>query len=53
MLDKLPPEVWTNPNLKWLDPAVGIGNFPVVVYIRLMKDLNIGNLMKKKDANTF
>ena len=39
MLDKLPPEVWTNPNLKWLDPAVGIGNFPVVVYIRLMKGL--------------
>lgn len=39
MLDKLPPEVWTNPNLKWLDPAVGIGNFPVVVYIRLMKSL--------------
>ena len=39
MLDKLPPEVWTNPNLKWLDPAVGIGNFPIVVYIRLMKGL--------------
>ncbi len=39
MLDKLPDEVWTNPNLKWLDPANGIGNFPMVVYSRLMKSL--------------
>jgi hypothetical protein len=39
MLSKLPPLVWTNPNLKWLDPANGIGNFPVVVYYKLMKTL--------------
>ena len=39
MLDKLPEEVWTNPNLKWLDPACGIGNFPYCVYMRLMKEL--------------
>jgi len=36
MLDKLPEEVWTNPDLKWLDPANGIGNFPIVIYQRLM-----------------
>jgi len=39
MLSKLPPDVWTNKNLKWLDPANGIGNFPVVVYYKLMKTL--------------
>lgn len=39
MLDKLPKEVWSNPNLKWLDPANGIGNFPMVVYNKLMKGL--------------
>ena len=26
MLDTLPYEVWTNPNLKWLDPCNGVGN---------------------------
>jgi hypothetical protein len=36
MLDKLPAEVWINPDYKWLDPAVGIGNFPIMIYLRLM-----------------
>ena len=39
MLDKLPEEVWGNEKLKWLDPATGMGNFPVAVYIRLMEGL--------------
>jgi hypothetical protein len=39
MLDKLPIEVWSNPDLKWLDPANGMGNFMVVIYYRLMKGL--------------
>ena len=39
MLDKLPLEVWTNINLKWFDPAVGMGNFIIVVYLRLMETL--------------
>jgi hypothetical protein len=39
MLDKLPSEVWTNENLKWFDPATGMGNFPVAVYLRLMESL--------------
>jgi len=29
MLASLPTSVWSNPNLKWLDPANGIGNFPI------------------------
>ena len=39
MLDKLPSNVWTNPDLKWLDPANGIGNFPMVAYQKLLEKL--------------
>ena len=39
MLDTLPQEVWSNDKLKWLDPANGIGNYPVVVYYKLMEGL--------------
>lgn len=39
MLDTLPESVWINKDLKWLDPTAGMGNFPVAVYMRLMKSL--------------
>lgn len=39
MLDTLPYEVWTNPDLKWLDPCNGVGTFFSVVIERLMKGL--------------
>ena len=39
MLDKLPKEVWSRKDYKWLDPAVGIGNYPIAVYLRLMEGL--------------
>lgn len=39
MLDTLPQDVWSNPNLKWLDPANGCGVFPCVVVERLMNGL--------------
>ena len=39
MFSHIPDEVWTNPNLKWLDPANGIGNFPVIAYYKLMESL--------------
>ena len=39
LLDQLPPRVWSNPALQWLEPASGIGHFCVVVYIRLMDGL--------------
>ena len=41
-LDKLEeycPDIWTNPNRTFLDPANGIGNYPALVYQRLMKGL--------------
>ena len=48
MLDKLPNEVWSNPNLKFLDPATGIGNFPVMVYLKLMDGLKYFELNPEK-----
>jgi hypothetical protein len=39
MLDQLPKSVWTNPNLKWLDPANGTGNFPMLIFERLNEGL--------------
>lgn len=39
MLATLPEEVWSNPNLKWLDPANGTGPYPAVVTYKLMKGL--------------
>lgn len=40
LLDKLDIEVWSNPNLKWLEPANGVGNFTMVVFDRLNKSLS-------------
>ena len=31
--------IFTEIGFKWLDPAVGIGNFPIILYQRLMKGL--------------
>lgn len=39
MLATLPEDVWSNPNLKWLDPANGTGPYPMWVIYRLMKGL--------------
>jgi len=39
MLETLPHSAWSNPNLKWLDPANGIGNFPMLIFEKLMLGL--------------
>lgn len=39
VLDKLPSSLWSNPNLKWFDPANGIGSFPLIIITRLMDSL--------------
>ncbi len=39
MLSHLPASIWKNPELKWLDPANGIGNFPVMAFYRLNEGL--------------
>lgn len=49
MLDKLDESytkehgksIFTEKDFKWFDPAVGIGNFMVIIYQRLMKGLTI------------
>tara|TARA_Y100000996_G_scaffold219321_1_gene172440 strand:+ start:1896 stop:6839 length:4944 start_codon:yes stop_codon:yes gene_type:complete len=40
ILKKLPPKVWSNPDLKWLDPANGIGNFPMIAFKMLDEGLS-------------
>ena len=51
ILDKLPNNIWKNPNKKWLDPSAGNGNFLAVVYYKLLDGLSnaIPNLEKRKD----
>lgn len=39
MMNTLPSDVWTNPNLKWLDPCSGVGIFSCVIVERLMEGL--------------
>jgi hypothetical protein len=39
MLALVPPHIWKNKDLKWLDPANGIGNFMIVVYYKLLATL--------------
>lgn len=35
LCDHLPGEVWSDPQLRWLDPAAGTGNLMSIVYHRL------------------
>ena len=48
MLNTLPEHVWKNPNLKWLDPANGIGNFPMLIFERLNHSLSTLTLFKNE-----
>lgn len=50
LLDALPKSVWTNPDLRWLDPAAGLGQFSALIYMRLLKSLDkkIPNLNGRK-----
>ena len=40
ILDLLPKNIFQNPDLKWLDPCVGTGNFCVVLYKKLFQNLS-------------
>jgi hypothetical protein len=40
MVEHLPKSDWENPNLTWLDPANGIGNFPITLFYKLDKGLS-------------
>ena len=41
MLDLFPKDIWSNPYLKWLEPTAGVGNFMMIIYLKLMKGLEI------------
>ena len=41
MLDLVPKRFFSDPLLKWLDPACGQGNFMIALYKRLFKGLSI------------
>lgn len=51
MLDTFPKELFENPNLKWLDPTAGIGNFMIEIYYRLMVSLKIWEPDIEKRSN--
>ena len=48
MLSHLPATDWSNPDLTWLDPANGIGNFPIVVFYKLDEGLKNWEPNEKK-----
>ena len=37
MVDKIPNSFWENPDIKILDPCCGSGNFPLVIYFKLIE----------------
>jgi hypothetical protein len=39
MLSHLPSKVWKDSSAKWLDPANGMGNFPIAVFLKLNESL--------------
>ena len=49
MLDKLPENIWKDENKKWLDPAAGIGNYPIIVYYKLMEKLDSVPINKRSN----
>tara|TARA_Y100000389_G_scaffold127348_1_gene124673 strand:- start:648 stop:2168 length:1521 start_codon:yes stop_codon:yes gene_type:complete len=51
MLDKLPLNVWRNPENKWLDPGSGIGNFSMLVFYKLDAGLKSWEPNKEKRRN--
>ena len=50
-LNAFPKNIWSNPNLTFLDPANGIGNYPIVVYYKLMEGLKTKIPNKTKRTN--
>ena len=51
ILSILPETMFSNPELKWLDPACGSGNFMIVLYYKLLKGLepSIINVEERKE----
>ena len=54
ILDLLPPHLFDNPHITWLDPCCGCGYFSIALYQRLFKSLQtlIPNQKKKQPRPT-
>ena len=48
LMTHLPKSVWKNPDMKWIDPANGIGNFPVAIFYKLDEGLKEWEPNEKK-----
>lgn len=55
MISKIPESFWKNKNIKILDPCCGCGNFPFVIYYKLLKYHNkehiLTNMLYFNDLN--
>lgn len=55
MVNKIDDEFWKNENNKILDPCCGCGNFPIVIYFKLIKyhtkDHILNNMLYFNDIN--
>lgn len=40
LLEHIPAKVWTDPSLRWLDPAAGTGHFGGLIFLKLMQTLS-------------
>ena len=51
MFDIIPKNIFENPNLTWLDPGSGTGNFSIALYFKLLEHLkqNIPDIEERKD----
>ena len=47
-LDEFCPEIWNDSSIKWLFPCVGMGNFPIIIFQKLMENLSIENELERK-----
>ena len=47
MVNKIPEEFWMKNDLKILDPCCGCGNFPFVIYHKLIKYHSSETILKK------
>ena len=48
LLDLYPKRIWSNPNIKWLEPSAGLGFIMIMVYQRLMNGLDKWEANDKK-----
>ena len=48
LLDLYPKRIWSNPNIKWLEPSAGLGFIMIMIYKRLMNGLEKWETNDKK-----